>query len=967
MVKPDYDRDYYADLGLPVGANISDIKKQYRSLVLKYHPDRNPGQEEQAKERFVIIQAANEILSNPENKSKYDANRRRPAPATTASGTRGNPYSNVSRDMSDMFGAPPKRATRPQPTPYSTWGVPPAAKPKTTGGNPMDHLRAWDRMRPSKAPTAAASGSSGPSTSSTKPAPKPAAQQPPPPPPRTAYQARQQEASFGIPRRTGFAPASPMGDEPQVKSNNYNNSYNSYTSNLFSETAANLRKAAHAQSSRPASAQADGPSDDYDGVYVDTRQRTPYASNVGEKTNPFEGASTTRAKEGWRKTQDEEPEPSPSRPARRRSSSVGDRDGFPKPAAKAPQNTAPNGFPKPSTTRFASQASERYSPRPPANAKPPQRPPKVPDRESQPAPAFQKATANSSAPASKPIVYDTPFNTLPRSSFPRPHIPSRFHHFSGGGCNDGLSASPGHGVKLAEESSSVGEAKGTSTRVSSPPVAALSGVAVPDHRVRSLEELFNNQFDVLLGEARGSRATRQQSRMQRYHSHTNATLPISFTVPDDDDETPEPQTPKANPASQQARFMRNSTESINTRFVADDKPSKYEFNAGGPSPVPDPLRPDPFLRAKQRSRSTPRPRATSIPDGPGTPPVPPANPPQPEVPKPSAFDAGLWQEKIGPHNFVPTPVTRQASSPTRPTRVAKKPKSKIPPGAVVIDIESSSDDDAPQPIPTPAHARTTMHNAPSPNAMDIDPPSFGDAATPTGGVRTIHVEPSKPEWRPGHVSGVSPDISTAGPSAPPPKPPKVAEPEEPAIFKEMLNVEPFAAPKPAGVGGAGLGGFGDMKLNLPFPSQAAATNPIEKEKEQQQAKEDPVSTHFHDPPACPHVPAALTLTHPTPDMAQVWADYATRFHHYLREWTAYEQRIVEHFWARKRVREEAGDGAHAWVHVRGDAAGRRYRKELEQDRLVRRKWDVLAEAHESRVKEFSLVHRRVEGLLPVPA
>lgn len=491
---------------------------------------------------------------------------------------------------------------------------------------------------------------------------------------------------------------------------------------------------------------------------------------------------------------------------------------------------------------------------------------------------------------------------------------------------------------------------------------------MPDYGVRWLEQLFNDQFDILLKGARSSRATYERAHAQRSYSHTNSTFPTSFTVPDDDN-TPEPQTPKANPASQQARFMRNSTESINTRFVADDKPSKYQFNAGGPPPIRlDPLRPDPFLRAKQRSRSTPRGGATSATDGPASPPVPPANPLQPEVPRPSGFDAGQWQQKIGPHNFVPPPVARQASSPTRPTRVAKKPKaSKVPTGAVVIDISSSSETEGPQPMPTPAHARPTMQSAPSPNAMDIDPPSFEDVGTPSG-ARTINVEPSKPEWRPGHVSGVSPDITTAGgPSAPPPKPPKVAEPEDVPIFKEMFNVEPFAAPQPAGVGGSGLGGFGDMKLNLPFPSQAAATTPLEKEKEQQQPKEDSIAAHFKVPPPCPHVPICLTLTHSTPETGRAWADYAGRFHKYLRDWTAYERRIVEHFVARKRVREEAGDAAFAWVHVRGDAVGKRYRRELEQDRMVRKKWDEFAEEHEARVKEFAAVHKRVEEMLPVPA
>ena len=509
--------------------------------------------------------------------------------------------------------------------------------------------------------------------------------------------------------------------------------------------------------------------------------------------------------------------------------------------------------------------------------------------------------------------------------------------------------------------------------------AAPSGVAASSNGVSRLEQLFNKQFDVLLGSSKASDSVApvptiplQQVQTQRSASQTNSPFTTSFTVPDDDDDdVPEPQIPKANPASQQARFMRNSTESINTRFVADDKPSKnYEFNAGGLSPNRDPLRTDPFLRAKQRSRSTPRGRAKSTADEPASPSVPtPADPPQPqEAPKVSAFDAGQWQQEFGPHTFVPTPVAKQASSPTRPTRAAKKPKApRMPTGAAcVVDLTQSSDDERPGPAPTPAHTHADMQGARSPNAMDIDPPSF-QASTPTGGARTIHVEPSKPEWRPGHVNGVTPEpATTGGPSAPPPKPPKV-ESKEPPIFKEMLNVEPFAAPKPAGVGGSGLGGFGDMKLNLPFPSQAASTNSTPLENLKDKSKEDFISRQFKDAPICPQVPAALDLTHLTPDTVQVWAQYAQSFHQYLQDWTNYENRIVEHFLARKRLREEMGDKTFNWVKLRGESGIRKYRRELETDKMVRRKWDVLSETHEMRVNEFAHVHARIEQLLPVPA
>ncbi|KAK5242598.1 hypothetical protein LTR16_008407, partial [Cryomyces antarcticus] len=86
MVKPDVKRNYYADLELPPDACVDDVKKQFRKLALKYHPDRNPGRETDVIPRFQAIQAAHEILHDPETKSKYDGDRRKaglyPTPAS---------------------------------------------------------------------------------------------------------------------------------------------------------------------------------------------------------------------------------------------------------------------------------------------------------------------------------------------------------------------------------------------------------------------------------------------------------------------------------------------------------------------------------------------------------------------------------------------------------------------------------------------------------------------------------------------------------------------------------------------------------------------------------------------------------------------------------------------------------------------------------------------------------------------
>lgn len=63
--------DYYSILGIPKTASADDIKKAYRKLARKYHPDVNPNNEE-AKRKFQQVNEANEVLSDPENRKKYD-------------------------------------------------------------------------------------------------------------------------------------------------------------------------------------------------------------------------------------------------------------------------------------------------------------------------------------------------------------------------------------------------------------------------------------------------------------------------------------------------------------------------------------------------------------------------------------------------------------------------------------------------------------------------------------------------------------------------------------------------------------------------------------------------------------------------------------------------------------------------------------------------------------------------------
>jgi molecular chaperone DnaJ len=64
-------RDYYEILGVAKSANDEEIKKAYRKLAIKYHPDKNPD-DKQAEEKFKEAAEAYEVLSNPEKRQRYN-------------------------------------------------------------------------------------------------------------------------------------------------------------------------------------------------------------------------------------------------------------------------------------------------------------------------------------------------------------------------------------------------------------------------------------------------------------------------------------------------------------------------------------------------------------------------------------------------------------------------------------------------------------------------------------------------------------------------------------------------------------------------------------------------------------------------------------------------------------------------------------------------------------------------------
>ncbi|KAG9231321.1 hypothetical protein BJ875DRAFT_444198 [Amylocarpus encephaloides] len=325
MVKADLTRDYYGDLELPPSADAAEIKKQFKKLALTYHPDRNPGRESEVTSKFQAIQSAHEVLTDDAERSKYDSsrarnNRRSAHASSSSSGVRGNPWANAGSEWAPPPKAPTARRYPPPPSAgakrYEKFDA-----PKTNphwGANEGAEARArtyeaWENMRGH--PTSAAKPNTGKPTTPLRGwgTPRPPPREPPPFGREETHarnqahpKARAPYADFRPtetpPRRSdsvnkkGFVPGTPGGDEPAAPRGNY----------FTTQRAAPEPPPVPPRNPSPvppnahpsmASHMADPlrPFRDDAPVY-ETRTSTPYATQGGEKFNPFEETNMHRSK-----------------------------------------------------------------------------------------------------------------------------------------------------------------------------------------------------------------------------------------------------------------------------------------------------------------------------------------------------------------------------------------------------------------------------------------------------------------------------------------------------------------------------------------------------------------------------------------------------------------------------------------------------------------------------------------------
>ncbi len=96
-------RDYYEILGVPKNASDEEIKRAYRTLAKKHHPDANPG-DASAGDRFKELSAAYEVLSDPQKRKAYDTyGHNAPQFQGGRGGPQGDPFGGGGGGMGDMF------------------------------------------------------------------------------------------------------------------------------------------------------------------------------------------------------------------------------------------------------------------------------------------------------------------------------------------------------------------------------------------------------------------------------------------------------------------------------------------------------------------------------------------------------------------------------------------------------------------------------------------------------------------------------------------------------------------------------------------------------------------------------------------------------------------------------------------------------------------------------------------------
>ncbi|KAI2629456.1 hypothetical protein GGS21DRAFT_492387 [Xylaria nigripes] len=948
MPKWDKTRNYYADLELQSSASSDEIKKQFKKLALKYHPDRNPGREAEVNPKFQVIQSAHEILSDATQKRQYDEARQTyTARYPSSSGIRGNPWQNAAK----AYPPPPRRQPNTQTRPMSASqryesfaaNMPRTTRSRAPGEDSQfrrNNADAWDNLRPNSTrknsqphpPPPPPSGRSVPGRAPTS-ATRNTRQGPPPPPPRTAYQKQKAEAAFGTSKKTGFTPrAQGVADEPPVTNKNYFT--NRTHSSLFTEPNTVSGTSPHGSSST--AADQDEPARPRD-EFTDNRQRTPYHTPGGEKTSLFDNNPGLKGPTSTR---------TPDRPRM--------PGGYPRatPRSSSPATSSSNDSDSEESINVGASVNEPTShDTSSSSAQPKVNESSKPQTKTQPTATFPPQSTNSTHESSIPSKTAAGRDTHSPSVYAQQNPPTQFQaQFTAAASRYNI---PGErAVPMTGWSSRITSyhLQGSSSEEKSTR-NFNSLLPLEMHQRMTLDHLVNNNHAAMTAKSGGRVGNMARDKpqhaspdfatsKQNLDANENHSSSFNFTSG----------SKPGNNGGEFKPFTRNSTENINTRFVDDASLEDWQFKAGSASANEAimPSRPRPQSRNRPTRRQVPAP----LPKHNFSIPIP--EPHEASGETTSANNSRFeWNERIGPEHFEPQPTSSASTSPTRRahSRRAKSFKMTAGTAAVVDDEESEGCQDAPQPSsPAPAAADPMDIDSPAPTKTEESPkPSSINRA------RKYSAEPHREDWRAGDVNGVAP--KSTGPTTNDNNT-RINVPEtnghQPIVdkfpsrhagsedsedfvvnFSEFKKVEPFADPLPTG-----LKSFEDLKSTLPFESRASEQIPPD-------MKTTTWLLNVFKPPVAPRLPP-MGVAGLRPQMS-TYRKYVQDFYNYMSKWETYNNKVVTHLETRrKEFKLRCMQRGANWL----EACAPTYLTEIDEDLEVQKKYAEACGEHRKRVAEY---------------
>ncbi|CAI7599048.1 unnamed protein product [Penicillium glandicola] len=863
MAKSDVRKDYYADLGLQPSAEAEDIKKQFRKLALKYHPDRNPGREVEFNAKFQAIQAANEILSDPSQRLKYDTDRLRAGYGKCY----GPPKANTQRKTQ-----PPTYPPRPAPTSSASYAKATPSTPSAGARRYASHARAgpqqfkqqdnaqtradafhgFNNMRGGQAP-----GWQGfdPATGrATSGVPGPGAQRHPfgtsaqSTRPKSAFEAHNSHSNAqSFKKKQGFAPGAAGGDEPMARNTS------AYSNNSRAERMSNqyFKPAAAPTAKKPASPEPPQPKSRHSYTPEFERPSRSYAqAGKGEKTF---FSSTGLGRSATMRT----------------------------PSGSSHKN-AHTGKSSPASGRSGRYRSVSPSPRRNTNN--------------------YDSTSSSEGEEAMPKPKAVPKSRL------RPH--QTFADFYNPGAR-----SPGNGMNFTSFLVANG-VRATRLPDGSYELHSVPRNFPPNQRTPADKDGPKGHTSDSAAFPKSSYRSDQQpnpsgsSSSVKYVRYTYYKVVSPYLT--DTGISTDPTNNAERPQS--AAYGRSSTSDLHKKFSADDwrahlgqfdfmssaSPSKESLprspasqNRGrtsirnGPiqtsttrSPIPNPFGPTPLYQASQSPQQPPTPFAQA------------------------KFSADSWAEQLRNLSWT-VPEAEKARqmangapsrSPKKQPRAGTKSRTAAQPASVATEADEDKETINGQTPPGPA--RTA---APDVEEMDID----DDLPAPSG------IPPNVPAGR--TSSGSYPGLaSQAVPGAPPvkkSKTPSSADPRAPLFNLDNLrNTAPFT-----NTTSGGIENLEDFHTTLPFESQP---------KQQRTTKNDirPRLLQLPNPPKRPWAPKPIPLS-PTSKQRVLprdkWNWYVSAMGTYMHEWNAFNGRMLTHFNARQEANETGL--APGWISAVGDS------------------------------------------------